>query len=104
MRRSAPVLIGISDINTRQEPYRGQIQTLKTLGSTQLDAAVGLTCLVLLEVIRAAYTRTEVQQPTRKRLWATLSSLRLTFAMLLYTPISWLVNRVLSEEQSRFES
>lgn len=98
-----PVLLGVPDINTRQEPYRVLIQTLKNLGSTQLDAAVGLTCLVLLEVVRAVCARMEVQQPTRKRLWATLSSLRLTFAMLLYTLISWLVNRDLPEEQSRFK-
>lgn len=96
-----PVMMGIPNINSREKPYQVVIKTLRRLGDTRLDAAIGLTCLVLLDVVRRVCTRMEVRQPARKRLWATISSLRLTFAMLLYTLVSWMLNRHLSEEKSR---
>lgn len=97
-----PVMMGIPNINTREAPYRVFINTLKNLGKTRLDAAIGLTCLLLLDLIRRFCSKMEVQQPKRKRLWSTVSSLRLTFAMLLYTLISWLVNRTLPQGESKF--
>lgn len=97
-----PVMMGIPGINTREEPYKVIIATLRKLGDTHLDAALGLTCLILLDVVRRVCAKMEVRQPARKRLWATISSLRLTFAMLLYTMVSWLVNRNLPEDRSRF--
>lgn len=97
-----PVMMGIPGINSRDVPYRVFINTLKKLGETRLDAAIGLTCLVQLDLIRRLCSKMEARQPNRKRVWSTISSLRLTFAMLLYTLISWLVNRNLPENQSRF--
>lgn len=97
-----PVMMGIPGVNTREQPYKVIINTLRKIGATRLDAAIGLTCLVLLDVVRRVCAKMEARQPSRKRLWATISSLRLTFAMLLYTLISWLVNRNRPEGQSRF--
>ena len=97
-----PVMMGIPGINTREEPYKVIIATLRKLGDTHLDAALGVTCLILLDLVRRVCAKMEVRQPARKRLWATISSLRLTFAMLLYTLVSWLVNRNLPEDRSKF--
>ncbi|KAF5020592.1 hypothetical protein F66182_7378 [Fusarium sp. NRRL 66182] len=97
-----PVLLGIPNVNTREEPYKVLISTLGKIGDTQLDAAIGITCLVLLELAKFIFTKLEARQPARKRMWSIISSLRLTFAMLLYTLISFLVNRNIPEEESRF--
>ncbi|KIV96610.1 hypothetical protein PV10_00452 [Exophiala mesophila] len=97
-----PVMMGIPGINTSEEPYKVIIATLRHLGDTHLDAALGVTCLILLDVVRRVCAKMEVRQPARKRVWATISSLRLTFAMLLYTLVSWLVNRNLPEDRSKF--
>ncbi|KAM0546737.1 hypothetical protein ACHAPJ_010665 [Fusarium lateritium] len=98
-----PALLGIPGINTRDKPYKVFISTLRNLDDTQLDAAIGITCLVLLELAKFIFTKLEARQPARKRMWSIISSLRLTFAMLLYTLVSYLVNRNLPEEESRFK-
>jgi sodium-independent sulfate anion transporter 11 len=95
-------MMGITGINTRESPYRVIIETLKGLPRTQLDAVVGISSLVLLTVIRNVCAKLEVRQPARKRFWAMVSSLRLTFAMLLYTLIAWLVHRTLPKDVRKF--
>ncbi|KAF4998631.1 hypothetical protein FGRMN_2957 [Fusarium graminum] len=97
-----PVLLGIPGVNTREEPYKVLISTFRSVGDTKLDAAIGITCLLLLELVKFVFTTLEARQPARKRLWSILSSLRLTFAMLLYTLVSFLVNRNLSADESKF--
>lgn len=97
-----PVLLGIPGVNTRDDPYKVLISTMRKLPDAQLDAAIGITCLVLLELAKYVFTKLEARQPARKKLWSIMSSLRLTFAMLLYTLVSYLVNRNLSEKESKF--
>lgn len=97
-----PVLLGIHGVNTREEPYKVFISTMKNLGGTKLDAAIGITCLVLLELAKYVFAKLEARQPARKKMWSIMSSLRLTFAMVLYTLVSFLVNRNLKEDQSKF--
>ncbi|KAM0354897.1 hypothetical protein ACHAPU_000734 [Fusarium lateritium] len=97
-----PVLLGIPGVNTRDEPYKVLISTFRKVGDTELDAAIGITCLLLLELAKFVFSTLEARQPARKRLWSILSSLRLTFAMLLYTLVSFLVNRNLSADESKF--
>lgn len=97
-----PTVLGITGIKTREAPYSVYVNTLKGLPRTQLDAVVGLTCIVLLHAIRSACSKMELRQPSKKRVWSLLSSLRLTFAILLYTFISWLVNRKLPPGQEKF--
>lgn len=88
-----PTVLGITGVNTREAPYNVYVNTLKGLPRTQLDAAIGISCIVLLHVIRSACAKMELHQPAKKRVWSLLSSLRLTFAILFYTLISFLVNR-----------
>jgi solute carrier family 26 (sodium-independent sulfate anion transporter), member 11 len=97
-----PTLLGIKGVNTRTSPYKVYISTLKGLPHTQLDAAIGITCILLLHLIRTAFAKMELRQPKKKRMWSMLSSLRLTFAILLYTLVSYLVNRKAPQGQEKF--
>lgn len=97
-----PTLLGITGINTRTSPYKVYIETLKGLSRTKLDAAIGITCIVLLYAIRDLCTKMELRQPAKKRMWSMVSSLRLTFAILFYTFISWLVHRNVPVGQEKF--
>lgn len=97
-----PTLLGISGINSREAPYKVYVNTLKGFSRARLDAAIGISCIVLLEVVKSLCAKMEMRQPAKKRVWAMLSSLRLTFAILLYTFISYLVHRTSTEETRRF--
>jgi sodium-independent sulfate anion transporter 11 len=97
-----PAVLGITGINTREAPYKVYVNTLKSLPKTKLDAAIGLSCIVLLHCIRSFCARMELRQPSKKRMWSCWSSLRLTFAILLYTLVSYLVNRKAPEGQEKF--
>jgi sodium-independent sulfate anion transporter 11 len=89
-------------VNTREAPYKVYVNTLRGLPRMKLDAVIGITCIVLLHLIRSVCAKMELRQPAKKRLWSLISSLRLTFAILLYTFISWLVNRKATAGQEKF--
>ncbi|KAG7285769.1 hypothetical protein NEMBOFW57_008063 [Staphylotrichum longicolle] len=93
MATQFPVVMGIRGVNTREAPYLVIINSLKRLPQTRIDAAIGLTSIALLYAIRYLCAKMEVRYPSQKKAWAMISSLRLTFTMLLYTLVSWLVNR-----------
>lgn len=97
-----PTLLGITGINTRTSPYKVYVDTLKSLSGTQLDAVIGITCLILLHMIRTTCAKMELRQPAKKRVWSMLSSLRLTFAILLYTLISFIVHRKTPKGEEKF--
>jgi sodium-independent sulfate anion transporter 11 len=88
-----PGLMGITGFSTRDATYLVLIHTLQHLGRSTLDAAMGLTPLVLLYGIRYAMNVCSRKFPSRKKLFFFLSTLRVVFVILLYTMISWLVNR-----------
>ncbi|KHN97031.1 sulfate permease 2 [Metarhizium album ARSEF 1941] len=102
MSTQTPTLLGLPGVNTRAPPYQVIIQTLKLLPQIQLDAAVGLSSIVLLFGIRGICTKMEQRQPARRRMWSSISSLRLTFTMLLFTLISYLANRSTDELSPKF--
>lgn len=87
-----PTMMGISGFSTRDAPYLVLINTLKNLGHTKLDAAMGLSALALLYFLRAACSLLAKRFPERQRLFFFLSTLRTAFVILLYTLVSWLVN------------
>jgi sodium-independent sulfate anion transporter 11 len=93
MSTQFPVAMGISGVNTREAPYLVIMNSLKGLPRTRIDAAIGLSSIVLLYTIRYLCAKLEARDRARQKVWATMSSLRLTFTMLLFTLISWLVNR-----------
>ncbi|KAK4144730.1 sulfate transporter family-domain-containing protein [Dichotomopilus funicola] len=98
-----PTMMGISGFSTRDAPYLVFIHTLQGLPRTTLDAAMGLTALALLYIIRAACSYAAKRWPQHQRLAFFLSTLRTVFVILLYTMISWLVNRGLPEKQVKFK-
>lgn len=88
-----PTMMGITGFSTRDPTYLVTIHILKHLGRTQIDAAMGLTALFLLYLIRFICNRMAKHFLNHRKLWFFISTLRTAFVILLYTMISWLVNR-----------
>jgi sodium-independent sulfate anion transporter 11 len=88
-----PTLMGITGFDTRASTYKVVINILKHLGRTKLDAAMGLTALFLLYAIKYGCQSAARKWPPRQKLFFFLATLRTAFVILLYTMISWLVNR-----------
>ena len=89
----APSLMGITGFSSRGATYEVIINTLKNLDHTRLDAAMGLTALLMLYSIRIGCHIAARRLPSRRNLFNFLATLRVAFVILLYVLISWLVNR-----------
>lgn len=89
-----------TDLNTRDSTYLVIINSLKALPTTKLDAALGLTALTMLYLIRSVFTYMGKKQPQHKKLWFFCSTLRTAFVILLYTLISWLMNLHLPDHKA----
>lgn len=97
-------LLGLTGFNTRDPTYRVIINILKHLHTAKLDAAMGLTALFLLYLIRwITGTFLPKRYPNHKKTWFFISTLRTVFTILLYTMISWLVNRGRSPKKVLFK-
>jgi sodium-independent sulfate anion transporter 11 len=89
-----PTLFGISShFNTRAPTYWVIINTLKNLHLSTLDAAIGLTALVLLYGIREAARFGTKRFPRQQKVFFYITTLRTIFVILLYTLIGWLAER-----------
>lgn len=88
-----PTMMGIKGFSTRDATYLVCIHTLQGLPRTTIDAAMGLTALFLLYLIRSACKYAAKKFPKHQKLMFFLATLRTAFVILLYTMISWLVNR-----------
>lgn len=89
-----PTMLGInSRFNTRAATYHVIINSFKNLPHTTIDAAPGLTALFLLYLIRYLCNTFAKRFPSRAKLFFFISTLRTVFVILLYTLVSWLVNR-----------
>lgn len=91
-----PTLLGITSFSTRDSTYIVIINTLKSLRETKLDVAMGLTALAMLYLIRSACNYGARRIPNRSKTFFFISTLRTAFVILLYTMISWLVTRNVS--------
>ncbi|KIE01974.1 sulfate permease, partial [Metarhizium majus ARSEF 297] len=87
-----PALMGLTGFSNRDPAYMVIINTLKHLPETKLDAAMGLTALFFLYLIRFTLTSAAERFPTHKRIIFFMNTMRTVFIILLYTMISWLVN------------
>ncbi|KAI0150540.1 sulfate permease [Xylariaceae sp. FL1272] len=94
-----PKLLGVSGVNTRDYTYLVIINTLRALPTAKLDAALGLTALFMLYGIRYFCNFMAKRQPSRQKTWFFISTLRLAFVILLYTLISWLANRGITDSK-----
>ncbi|KAK3942131.1 sulfate permease [Diplogelasinospora grovesii] len=98
-----PAMMGITGFSTRDAPYLVFIHTLQGLPRTTLDAAMGLSALAMLYIIRSGCTFLAKRFPNRARMFFFLSTLRTVFVILLYTMISWLVNMNLPKSKVKFK-
>lgn len=98
-----PAMMGIKGVNTRDSTYLVIINALKHLPDTKLDAAMGLTALVMLYAIRIFCNIMSKRYPNQQKTWFFISTLRMVFVILLYTLISWLANRgIKSSKEAKF--
>ncbi|KAG7132299.1 Sulfate permease 2 like protein [Verticillium longisporum] len=74
-----PTMMGIKGFSTREATYKVFINTLKGLGRTKMDAAMGLSALTMLYAIRSACSYAAKRWPARQRLFFFLSTLRTAF-------------------------
>lgn len=88
-----PALMGITGFSNREATYKVVINILKHLGRSKRDAAMGLTALFFLYLVRSLCNFGARRMPHRAKAFFFLSTLRTAFTILLYTLISWLVNR-----------
>ncbi|CAF1072294.1 unnamed protein product [Didymodactylos carnosus] len=89
-----PTLMGNNkSFNTRQSTYLVFINFWKNITYCNLNAALGLTALVLLYLIRFICTRGIRRYPDRGKIFFFISTLRTVFVILVYLLISWLINR-----------
>jgi len=88
-----PTMMGITGFSTREATYKVFINTLKGLPKTDLNAAMGLSALAMLYIIRSACNFAARRYPNRRKTFFFLATLRTAFVILLYTLISFLVNR-----------
>jgi len=98
-----PTMMGITGFSTRDPTYLVFINTLKGLPRTKLDAAMGLTALTMLYIIRSACKYFAKRYPKHQRVIFFISTLRTVFVILLYTMISWLVHMNLPRGESKFK-
>ena len=86
----APKLLGIEDVSTRgRGTHLVIIDTLKNLPKANGDdAALGVSALVMLYLIRGLCSFMAKKQPHRAKLYFFISTLRTAFVILLYTGIS----------------
>ncbi|KAF2013396.1 sulfate permease-like protein [Aaosphaeria arxii CBS 175.79] len=88
-----PTMMGITGFSTREATYKVAINILKHLGRSDLNAAIGLTALAMLYIIRGVCTYLGKRYPSRQKTFFFISTLRTAFVILLYILISYLVNR-----------
>jgi len=97
-----PTLMGITGFSTRDSSYLVVIHTLQHLGRSTYDAAIGLTALTLLYGIRFTLNSLAKRMPNRRKLLFFMNTLRTVFIILLYTLISYLVNRNIKNHNSKY--
>jgi len=88
-----PTLLGQAGVPTRGAAYHIFIEIVSHLGRARLDAAIGVTALFFLYAIRISCNRFAKIWPAHRKFIFFIATLRTAFVILLYTMISWLVNR-----------
>ncbi|KAI5284036.1 Sulfate permease 2 [Ascosphaera aggregata] len=87
-----PKMMGITGFSTSGPTYMVILNTLKHLGRTSIDAAMGLTAMTMLYIIRFFANWGSKRWPRHAKVFFYISTLRTTFVILLYTAISAGVN------------
>ncbi|KAH0491442.1 hypothetical protein TgHK011_002874 [Trichoderma gracile] len=93
-----PSLFGITSFSNRDAAYRVIVNTLKHLPEAKLDAILGLTALCFLYLIRHTLAKTAERWPSNKRVIFFLNTMRTVFVIVLFTMVSWLINKDRQED------
>jgi sodium-independent sulfate anion transporter 11 len=88
-----PVLLGMKGISSRDAAFRVGINVFKHLDRIRIDAAIGISSLVMLYGMKWACGYAAKRKPSKSTLFFFISTLRTVVVILLYTLISYLVNR-----------
>ncbi|KAE8147620.1 sulfate transporter family-domain-containing protein [Aspergillus avenaceus] len=81
-----------ADFSTKDATYMVIINTLKHLPSAGIDAAMGVSALAMLYIIRSGCNFGARKFPRQAKIWFFASTLRTVFVILFYTMISAAVN------------
>ena len=82
-------LMGETGFSTRDATYLVIINSLKYLPRSNLNAAMGVTALAMLYIIRSACTFGGKRWPQHARIFFFANTLRTVFVILLYTMIRY---------------
>ncbi|CAF3840261.1 unnamed protein product [Rotaria sordida] len=88
-----PTLMGNNEyVDTYESTYLVFGNFWKQISHCNINAALGLTSLFLLYLIRFICIRASKRFPTKEKLFFFISTLRAVFIILLYLFISWIIN------------
>lgn len=88
-----PLLLGIKGFSTRDSTFEVLYNTFKRVQHVDVDAIVGLSAVIVLYAVRYGCTMAGKKYPERAKLWFFASTLRTVCVILLYTTISYFINR-----------
>ncbi|CEI64825.1 Sulfate permease 2 [Fusarium venenatum] len=88
-----PALLGLSGFSTRDSPYKVFRNTIEHLGEANYDAIVGLSALTILYLFRQGFTVAAERYPKHKRFLFFTNTMRTVFVIIMYTTISWALNK-----------
>lgn len=89
-----PAVLGLQGVNIQAAPHHVLIDTLRRLPHANVDAALGISTIVLLFFLGSLFSTMEERQPTRKRFWAFISTFRIPFTVGILTFISYIINHI----------
>ncbi|RKF59580.1 Sulfate permease 2 [Erysiphe neolycopersici] len=88
-----PGLLGITGLDKNTAPYQLLIKIFKNTHKIKLDAAIGLSSFFLLYFLRSTCKLAAKKFPSQEKRIFFFSTLRTVFVIMLFTMISWLLNR-----------
>lgn len=97
-----PKVLGLSHINTKASTYRVVLDNFGRLHETRWDALLGIAVIVLLAAIKQSSAYMQKTHPKHAKAWKIVSSLRMVVVMLLSMMISFLVNRNVAPDETKF--
>lgn len=101
MSTQVPTALGLQGVDTSTPPCFTIVTIFRQLHTIRIDAVIGISTMGLLFTIKGFCGMMEKRRPASKRTWSFISSLRLTFVVLLFTLISYLINRQVDESEFR---
>jgi sodium-independent sulfate anion transporter 11 len=87
-----PSLLGVTGFSSRDSPYNVLLNTIEHLPEAGIDAAIGLSSLALLYLIKHGLSTAAERLPKLKRFIFFINTMRTVLIIILYTLVSWGIN------------